>query len=255
MKIQNLDIYRERMAKSLVDKVFFLDYIDEDVEYILDYGCADGVLLKSVSEVTNDTRLFGYDNSDEMIAHANIDNPKKIIFSTNLEELKSKIKPEETMLILSSLIHEVYSYCCESEVEQFWDFVLNTGFRYISIRDMMHSRSMYYQTEKSSVNKLLDNFDNSYIKDFESIHGSINDNKNFVHFLLKYKYVENWEREVNENYFPICIEELLDITCKGNYEVVLNDHYILPYTKDLILSDFGIDLKDNTHMKLILKRK
>ncbi|MGA1049083.1 MAG: hypothetical protein ACO3UU_13830, partial [Minisyncoccia bacterium] len=38
---------------------------------------------------------------------------------------------------------------------------------------------------------------------FEKVWGSIfKDYRNFIHFLLKYRYTDNWEREVNENYLP-----------------------------------------------------
>ncbi len=37
---------------------------------------------------------------------------------------------------------------------------------------------------------------------FEKRSGSINNNyRNFIHFLLKYKYTDNWDREVNEDIY------------------------------------------------------
>jgi hypothetical protein len=75
-----------------------------------------------------------------------------------------------------------------------------------------------------------------------------------VHFLLKYKYVQpNWSREVKENYFPFYREELL-AKIPNEYEIIYHEHYVLPYLKNQIMKDFRIDLKDATHLKMILQR-
>lgn len=42
--IANIEIYNESMIKSLIDKLFFLDKID-NVKCIVDYGCANGALI------------------------------------------------------------------------------------------------------------------------------------------------------------------------------------------------------------------
>ena len=84
--------------------------------------------------------------------------------------------------------------------------------------------------------------------------GSIGINKNLIHYLLKYRYTENWDRELNENYLPISKEKLLSLIPK-NYEVIFYEHYALPFLKEKVREDFGIILKDKTHIKLILKRK
>ena len=39
--------------------------------------------------------------------------------------------------------------------------------------------------------------------DFSNKWGTIDNYKNLIHFLLKYRWKVNWNREVNENYFPI----------------------------------------------------
>ena len=50
-KIANLEKYNNDMAKSLGDKIFFLGYIkEEDIKAIVDFGCADGTLLKAMPE-------------------------------------------------------------------------------------------------------------------------------------------------------------------------------------------------------------
>ena len=97
------------------------------------------------------------------------------------------------------------------------------------------------------------NYNPKSLKDYEDIWGSIKDKKNFVHNLQKYKYIENWSREVRENYFPITLEKLLALI-PSNYRITYSDHYTLPYTAHQIKRDFGIKLDEKTHFKFILKK-
>lgn len=92
------------------------------------------------------------------------------------------------------------------------------------------------------------------LNDFENKQGSIERNKNLLHFLMKYKYEKNWKREVLENYFPIPLEELLSMI-PPSYQIVYKDVFALPFTKEAIKKDFDIDIKDTTHLKLILQKK
>ena len=47
-KIQSIDSYNQKMAASMVDKTFFFDYLDKDDEVIVDFGCADAVMLDKI---------------------------------------------------------------------------------------------------------------------------------------------------------------------------------------------------------------
>ncbi|MFW5962664.1 MAG: hypothetical protein ACOCQR_03510 [bacterium] len=84
-------------------------------------------------------------------------------------------------------------------------------------------------------------------------YGDVTNNKNLVHYLLKYRYVDNWRREVSENYFPIALEELYRII-PDEFHVVYKEHYTLPFIHNQIKKDFGIVIKDNIHLKMILSK-
>jgi hypothetical protein len=72
--------------------------------------------------------------------------------------------------------------------------------------------------------------------------------------ISKYQYIEpNWKREVKENYFPIYYENLLRLI-PAKYETIYSNHYVLPYFYRHIKHEFGITIKDNTHLQLILER-
>ena len=39
------------------------------------------------------------------------------------------------------------------------------------------------------------------------------------------------------------------------YEIVYLNRYVLPYIKTTVYNDFNIDLEDNTHIQILLRRK
>lgn len=138
--ISNYISYNSGMDKSYLDKIFFLDKV-ESVESILDFGCASGDILKHIHDIDKDIKLFGYDNDNNMIKIGNDKYSDFAIFESNFEELITYLKPETSLLNLSSVIHEVYSYGKLNDVQQFWNRVFNTGFKYISIRDLSISNT------------------------------------------------------------------------------------------------------------------
>ena len=88
---------------------------------------------------------------------------------------------------------------------------------------------------------------------FESCWGSLNDNWSLTHFLLKYRYQAEWERELRENYLPISVERMLGLV-PTEYTPTFIEHYTLPFLRERVMADFGIQLQERTHFKLILKK-
>ena len=249
------------MSKSMIDKLFFMDKIDESVDTIFDYGCADCILLCTLAKLFPSMTYIGYDLDEEMINKAKdrcagLDN---IFLFSSLEAFnvwateQNGFDFRKTAVNLSSLIHEVYSYGTTAEVSDFWDFITNSGFGYIVIRDMCLDSSAHRSSLKEDIIKVRSRYDAGRISQFESIHGSITDNWNLIHFLLKYRYTNNWEREVHENYLPVSVEEIMTMVSqsKSKYELTYFDHYILPYVARTVKKDFDIVLKDYTHVKFI----
>ena len=107
--ISNYNTYNSGMNKSYLDKIFFLDKI-ENVESVLDFGCASGDILKHIHDTDPELKLYGYDNDSNMIDIANDRYSDIAIFESNFEELITYLNPETSLLNLSSVIHEVYSY-------------------------------------------------------------------------------------------------------------------------------------------------
>jgi len=253
--VQNVQGYNLSMQKALIDKVFFLDKVD-GAEVFADYGCADGSILKFASGILPNGTFIGYDMSREMVDAANAndiwatDDLKK--FQKQVEN--EKIKGEIVCLSLLSLIHEVYSYG-PGEVKEFWNLVLNSGlFDYVAIRDMCVSRTTSRPSDSISVAKIRMLYDKDMLAQWEATWGSIDENWSLVHFLLTYRYVDSWDREFKENYLPLSLENLLDLITP-DWEPTYIEHFTLPFIRHQVKEDFGIDLQDRTHLKLILKAK
>ena len=254
--INNYDVYNKRMDKSFQDKLFFLDKIKDNVEAIVDFGCADGALIRHLSELTN-TKLVGYDSDYNMIDIAKSKtNKDNCLFNEDFGRIiKEEIIPQESLLNISSVIHEIYSYLDSKDIEIFWDMVFDSNFKYISIRDLCASESINRPSNINDYTKLIQKAKPRFLSDFESVWGSVRENRNLVHYLLKYRFLENWDREVRENYFGLSLERLLSKIPMDKYEIIYFENYILPYTASKIKEDFDIELHDNTHVKLLLKKR
>ena len=249
--IKNYEAYNHRMDLSMIDKLFFVDKVQPDL--VVDFGCASGTLLKNLARFCPDVKRIGFDNDIRMVTEYSC---KESPITTNWEDILKMVKAAKApTLILSSVIHEVFHYGSKADIDAFWDKVFNSGFKYIIVRDMVPSRGIDRVSCPNDVKKTYHKFLGSKaLTDFERIWGSIENNRNLVHFLLKYRYLEpNWEREVRENYIPIPREDLL-AKIPMEYDVVFHEHYVLPYLLQTVKDDTGIELKDPTHLKLILRR-
>ena len=243
--------YEKRMALSMIDKIFFADKI-VDSDLLVDFGCADGSLLRFLKGNFPDLNVLGYDIDPSMAKHSS---DLALIYS-DWEAVKREVaKAKRPTLNLSSVIHEVFHYSSRGDVDKFWKQVFNSGFHYIIIRDTVPNRSVDRPSNINDVKKIYHRFlDKKVLTDFQGIWGGIDSNRNLIHFLLKYKYIEpNWEREVRENYLPISREDLL-AKIPDQYDVLFHEHYILPFILQTVKAEVGIEIKDPTHIKLILKR-
>jgi len=221
-QIKDVDGYLLRMQKTVYDKLFFVDKIFEPIDYIVDFGCANGELIKNLQPLLPNINFVGYDLSEEMI-NAACENVPGVKFSSSWDNIK--IKNSRALLNISSTIHEVYSYSTDNQIHEFWDRVFNSDFKYVAIRDMCVSKSDDTLVEEGDMRLLRSNKDYyTQLLSFEKEWGTIEKYREFIHFLLKYTYLQNWDREVVENYLPIYLEDLLKLI-PDYYEIIYMEHY------------------------------
>ena len=206
-EFNNLESYNQNMAKGLADKMFFVDKLPlkkHDNWVFVDFGCADGVLINALSIILPEYgikgKLVGYDISETMINLANekfkdlSTSDLEIVFTTDWKDVSDIVKQNgdaKSVLVCNSVIHEVYSYANnQSDIDWFWRIVNNSGFDYVCVRDMMVSKKVEHETDKDLLDTFYKHVDenkpelNKYIEEFEEHWGSLEDNKNFLHYLL-----------------------------------------------------------------------
>lgn len=255
-EIKDMEGYLTRMHGSLSEKLFFLDHVSfDEITGIVDFGCADGALLQKLRHMGYTWKQVGIENNEAFREAFRSRNPEATWVKSKYPVLsvQSGLFPDESLLNLSSVIHEVYSYSSPQEIDCFWNLVFHSGFKYIAIRDMITTASKDEAVSLSDLCKLRSKDEmKDQLEDFQRINGMILTQRQLYHFLLKYRYLENWEREVCEDYLPLSLEDLLQ-KIPGNYEIVYQNVYTNEYIKATVFDDFQIDLIHPTHVQLVLR--
>ena len=253
--IADFDEYIEGMKLSMEDKLFFVNRLDFDV--IVDFGCANGTFLSIVKNMKPNVKLIGYDLDDTMLSKAESILGEEALLTSNWNQVVVELsKYKRPLLNLSSVIHEVYSYSHSSVIKKFWEQqVFGGNFKWITIRDMIPSVEIHKGELKSfedDVKRVKDLADPYYLKSFEERWEPIeNSYRTFVHFLLKYRYIDNWQRELNENYLPVSLETVKK-KIPSSYKIISEEDFVVPFIKEKVMEDFGILIKHSTHTKMII---
>ena len=247
--IKDLNAYTECMSSAIKDKLFFMDKVATPV--YLDYGCADGSLFRNMDNILkDDSNLYiGYDRSKEMIdlANARWNGVGNVIFTSNISVAVCNNKP--VTLILSSVLHEILS---EEDGIEFWSNVLTQiKPKYIVIRDMAYN-PLFNHVDTSQIK--LAHFNKTQLYEFENKYG-LKNGEDWCHFLLKYRYVQNWKRELEENYFAFDPDACVKYLSNHGYILTYLERFNVPFIKEAIMKDTGIDLDmfGQTHIKIIFE--
>lgn len=280
--ITDVKSYNDAMVKSLMDKLFFLN---SDIKYgdgkvvLVDFGCANGKMLNAINTKidgrlnfgdNNLVKLIGYDLDPEMVKMAEVENQAfsdGTEFTTRWKAIEkwlrkyNPVKEYTTIVSLSSVLHEVYSYAkSPSVIDQFWKDITSNLFDYIVIRDMAVPKKVTMEKSDAVDVKKVETWIaeqgmDKYLSVFERNFGSIEILKNMVHYLLKYTYTENWKREVRENYLPISSDDIKSKIVGAGFKIISWQEYPLTYIAKRVLADFKIRFDVPTHIKLIAANK
>ena len=148
----------------------------------------------------------------------------------------------DTLIIFSSVLHEVEDYWFKLK-----HIIEKTGAT-LAIRDMRFSAHIM-KISKQNLAKLIKHANPQHLSEFTAKYGLFTD-KDMYHFLLKYSYVDNWELELEEDYFCFNYQNLLSLG-----KVIYQKNYTLKYKKERVKEDFDINLTKPTHTMLIIKVK
>jgi hypothetical protein len=247
------DRYTDAMAKSLSEKLFFADRVTADIW--VDFGCADGRLLESLGERHPNSLLVGYDLCENSLAKTK-ERTGAAVFS-KWDELLAFLAhfPTKTIgLIASSVLHEVYAYGGQTEGELFWSRLASGPFTTFILRDMTISQNQAMKLNRTLAQKVRSKASPYHLQSFEDTWGSITIRQNMIHFLLKYRYTENWTRELTENYLPIFVESIQS-KLSSNFRIDFQTREVLPFLSECVKNDFDVAFPCTSHIKLIAHRR
>lgn len=286
--------YNQEMAKSAYDKLAFVNKIYENIDLIVDFGCADGTVTRFIQLFYPGVKVIGYDLPEIIEQNADVLKATGTDYSISPEAIANIVtryhhEGKKSLLVMNSVHHEIFNYMAKETklsldgkdipgYDRLLKFWYNIGFDYIFIRDM----NIKIPTSGKYVDlipeffmklhkKLIDNseFTERYIS-FTDVYNNekpLNpldkeDQEKMVHFLLKCRYKENWDRELHEDYtahdceFPID-GLFLSTVFKFPYHMTDVRSYVLPYVEYINRKDFGISLRGlgiTTHSQCLFKR-
>lgn len=246
-QIVNPEVYLSRMSKPLAEKLKIVNFIPHDSSQVLDVGCADGAVTIEMARMFPNTHFHGIDINPEFISVARDHGAGLHNITFETVYLRNLLAREEKFdaITFCSVLHEFASYGegLTSVVKALSDAheLLRKGGRII-IRDMIFSEykrhtdfGMKSVLEKIHAKKELSHL----VADFESHFGKLNDIYTINHFLLKYKYTDNWDREGHENYVPVTFDQYEEIFKLLGMKILYKDSSLLPYFEETWKTDFG----------------
>ena len=241
---RNYNVYLNGMEKGKVEKLFFAKYLKlGDYNVIIDFGCGSGDIIKFCKENSGLSECYGVDK-DPFMRNVASDNCKglDINFVESLDKISVDNPNAEVLIIFSSVLHEVGNY---------WNTIRKFINNYIGritvvVRDMWFWDKNDGEIKKSDLAKIIKNSNPQRLSEFVEKYG-LTTQKQMYHYLLKYSYVDNWELELEEDYFSFDWTNL-------NHGIKFYDGtYLLEYKKERVKQDFNIDLEFSTHRQLIVK--
>ncbi len=260
IQIKDNEAYLSRMRRTYYDKAWFMTIIPPDIETIVDFGCADGGFIQFLKSAYPEYNYIGIDNNPYFIEICERNNI--VCYKSLLELVSIPINHEKTLLVLNSVMHEIYSYKCQLT---FWRDIKVFSPKYIAFRDMYVRNCGEYgsRIEQDFENAIKGNFMEEHYNDFVNVWGKLVDGYTATHFLLKYFYNENWQRELEENYIPFHYRELHTKIRNAGYNITFERFFGLPYLKEKWHNDFNCNNHPQlklfidrltTHLKLFLVR-
>ena len=138
--IENYAVYNDRMRRSMWDKAFFMDKVP-GTELIVDYGCADGSLIRFLHSLFPAMPFIRFDIDPAMIGQAQTHQTENAWFFSDPEEMLRKIDqlgipPRRIAVNFSSVLHEIFHYDCDRSL--ITALIGRIGPRYLVVRDMQY---------------------------------------------------------------------------------------------------------------------
>jgi len=241
--------YLPAMSKTLEAKLFFMPHVNAGTTRFIDFGCGDGQLLKAAGDQSlyRHPVLIGIDHAT----------PKHLVvpevhFVSGGPDTLAKVwlrdRPNETTLILSSVLHEV------SNLKHLPITAL--GARYIAIRDMCGCvGNIGLPVSQDAKEKLRAMGSQAQWDSFKERHGDpAKDWHNATHWALKAPYAANWAHELQEDYTWLTPGALLEWLYWAGYKLIHCRRFAPPAIIERC-AEYGLQLPNETHIELVVEAR
>ena len=245
--IVNPQRYLDRMSKPLQEKLKIAKFFPEGVKTVLDVGCADGTVTIALAEMFPDIKFVGIDLSKQFIDIAKENSAGKQNVSFENVYLRERLaNPERFDVVLfCSVLHEFFSYgegvsTVVKALADAHEILKPKGsliIRDMILFDYMSESDLWIERIEKKIKSKGELTD--LVADFENTYGLLNKTKTVNHFLLKYMYGDNWQREGKENYVPVSFEQYDRILKLLGMRDQYRESYTIPYLSDLWKKDFA----------------
>lgn len=252
--------YNAVLRRSLGSKLFFMDKVPlSEMGVVVDFRCGDASLLRVVANaVPEDCLMIGVDSDKKQLhlARQNFVGLDEAFLHMDYCRFYIESTPRPTMLILSSVVHEVLSPGTTWSPEGFWGWVASFGFDYIVFRDMAYNCSG--RRPSTEMAPYWDSPNRRRAQELSFMerwgrHGM--GNQELVHYLLKEPYADDWERENAEDYWAFDIEPMHAVL-GSSYEDLWSQRTIQAHFRERVLKVHGFELPPGltTHLELVLRK-
>ena len=217
---------------------------------MLDVGCADGAITIELAKRFVKIKFLGIDLNSIFLKNASKKAEdlqlKNVMFDNiDLHALLDRRDKFDAVCFIS-VLHEFYSYgegiYSVSKALTDAHELLRLGGDII-VRDMVLEK--YTKDSEFLVRGVMKKIRAQKeilerLNDFEKVFEKISNIYSLNHFLLKYRYEENWPRELHENYVPITFDDYENIFRLLGMEIIFEDSYLLPFLKEKWRADFKL---------------
>lgn len=249
-EIKDLDIYIQRMDAALPDKAWWLSYIDDSIDTVVDFGCATGRLQHMIESIApGKYRYIGIDNAYEMRRNFVADGE----IYASFQEAIGHFNPATSVLVFNSVLHEIFTYSSKSEILSFQHILTTVPFAYIAIRDMYQKNNINFPDGENYLQAIQNS---PYAAQFNEFKALSRHTKPYVlakEFFLKYRYKENWDREKKEQYLWDWKKYLQNLL--KNVTIAYEEDFYIPFVAHKIEEDFHINYSETTHKKMLFYNK
>jgi 2-polyprenyl-3-methyl-5-hydroxy-6-metoxy-1,4-benzoquinol methylase len=256
-------VYLQRMAAGLHDKLRVAAYLPPTASTVLDVGCADGALTLALAARYPAVQFLGIDLDAEFVDQARQNAARTALPNVEFRRVYLRQLLAETprfdCVVFASVLHEFWTYGegISSVLKALADAheLLRPGGTTI-IRDMILEEYMWKATlgVDSMRARITASSHAAILGEFDSYWGRANNLGGINHFLLKYRYRENWARELPEHYVPVSAEQYLAIFTLLGMQVQTHARYLLPFLRERWQEDFSLapDELDLLHSTALL---